>query len=278
MLGLSALDRRRGLIDAVSQLGGALRTRLASRAARQALLGWVVKAFFLPLMLSGCLGWFYMGAHLESLPTQAAFVAQAMTFLYAMDVSFGSVGYINTSPRIGAQIRSVDSTFSGWLSALVCYPPVSVWVLDSWLIYKSAEDWRHWLQGSPGIASAWGMAIVLCTLVYVWATVVFGPRFSNLTYRGIITSGPYRYHKHPAYISKNLSWWLISVPFLSTHGVGAALSHSAALLCINGIYWLRALTEERHLRSYPEYAAYAEWIARNGLSARVGRLLPFSRA
>ena len=44
-----------------------------------------------------------------------------------------------------------------------------------------------------------------------------GPRFSNLTHRGILTHGPYAWSKHPAYLSKNLFWWLSSLPFLATN-------------------------------------------------------------
>ena len=53
-------------------------------------------------------------------------------------------------------------------------------------------------------------------------------RFSNLTHRGIITNGPYRYSKHPAYLAKNLSWWLVSMPFMITV---SPLANAALLRC-----------------------------------------------
>ena len=37
-------------------------------------------------------------------------------------------------------------------------------------------------------------------------------RFSNLTYRGVLTNGPYAFTRHPAYLSKNLFWWCASMP------------------------------------------------------------------
>ncbi|OAG62503.1 putative membrane domain protein [Burkholderia pseudomallei] len=49
--------------------------------------------------------------------------------------------------------------------------------------------------------------------------------------------------------------------------------HSAALVAVNLLYWLRAKTEERHLMRDPDYRAYAEWIARHGMFARLGRML-----
>jgi protein-S-isoprenylcysteine O-methyltransferase Ste14 len=90
--------------------------------------------------------------------------------------------------------------------------------------------------------------------------------------RGIITSGPYRWLKHPAYLSKNLSWWLISVPFLAQASYAEAVRHSILLLLVNGIYLLRAITEERHLSWDEDYVAYKAFIRREGLWARMRHL------
>ena len=251
-----------------------LRGEWPSRDLAQAFLGWCVKAFFLPLMIAWSYGWLVNArADAHSWKDGYKLYLMVMAGLYAIDTAFGTIGYMSTSRRLGAHIRSVDSTLLGWGSALVCYPPLNTWVIGVWLAYKSSKDWHDWFADVPWLAVAWGALIVLFTAVYVYATVVFGPRFSNLTNRGIITIGPYRWSKHPAYISKNASWWLISVPFLSSAGVAEAVSHSAALLGLNGIYWLRAWTEERHLRADPVYVQYADWIERNGLLARVKKVL-----
>jgi protein-S-isoprenylcysteine O-methyltransferase Ste14 len=45
--------------------------------------------------------------------------------------------------------------------------------------------------------------------------------------------------------------------------------HCAGLVAVNLIYYTRAKTEERHLMRDPDYRAYAEWIERHGLFARV---------
>jgi protein-S-isoprenylcysteine O-methyltransferase Ste14 len=113
--------------------------------------------------------------------------------------------------------------------------------------------------------------IIALVFSYALSTIAFGLRFSNLTNRGIITSGPYRFTKHPAYITKNLSFWMVSVPFIEPLGWRIALTHCVALAAVNLLYFLRAKTEERHLMSDPDYRAYAEWIAKNGLFARITR-------
>lgn len=242
-------------------------------AGRQCLLGWCVKAFFLPLMLAWLYFWLLQGV--EGLGLSAGwhglFVA-AMALLYAIDTAFATIGYVSTSRSIDAHIRSTDATWLGWLSALACYPPLSELVLRRWLEYKDGFEWTHWLSGTPWLLP-WAMAILVLTAVYTSASVVFGPRFSNLTHRGIITTGPYRWTKHPAYLCKNLSWWLIAVPFVADRGLADAVGDCLALLGVNFIYWLRARTEERHLMHDPVYRHYAAWIAEHGLWARIRRCI-----
>jgi protein-S-isoprenylcysteine O-methyltransferase Ste14 len=115
--------------------------------------------------------------------------------------------------------------------------------------------------------------IILAVAIYALSTVVFGLRFSNLTNRGIVSTGPYRWSKHPAYISKNLSWWMISLPFVAGAGWQVALQSSLLLGIVNLIYYLRARTEERHLMADPAYREYAAFIARHGLFAKAGMLV-----
>ena len=81
--------------------------------------------------------------------------------------------------------------------------------------------------------------------------------------------------KHPAYISKNISWWLISIPFISYEGFDVAIKHSLLLLLLNVIYYLRAKTEERHLSLDPVYVQYATAMNERGIFKNIYRLLPF---
>lgn len=101
----------------------------------------------------------------------------------------------------------------GWAVCLVCYQPFHL-VRLAYLNYDDSERWQDLLPNLPWLTTLWAAVILFLVFIYAWSTVCFGLRFSNLTHRGIITSGPYRFVKHPAYLSKNLSWWLISMPFL----------------------------------------------------------------
>ena len=227
-------------------------------------LGWAVKGFFLPLMFG------YAVRHVQtlagmpmldgSLPLRLCF-EWAITTLYFIDVVWGAVGYLWSLRLTDSHLRSVEPSALGWGVALLCYEPFSRSVFPAYFAYGSGPAWGHWFA-EPSLAYAlWGSLILALTAVYTWATVSFGLRFSNLTHRGIISNGPYRWLRHPAYVSKNLSWWLISMPFMvSTHWTDS-LRLCAMLLAVNGVYWLRARTEERHLRQDPQYLAYADAIA-----------------
>ena len=102
-------------------------------------------------------------------------------------------------------------------------------------------------------------------------------RFSNLTHRGILTNGPYRFTKHPAYVSKNLSWWMISVPFVMVeNNPWLSVKHCIALGIINFMYFMRAKTEERHLSRDPTYVQYALWMNEHGALRFLNRI-PFMK-
>ena len=107
--------------------------------------------------------------------------------------------------------------------------------------------------------------LVVLTGIYAWATVAFGIRFSNLTHRGVLTNGPYAWTRHPAYVAKNLFWWLSALPFLATTGSYVDMIRNSVILAmVSGVYYWRAKTEERHLSEDPAYVEYSEWMDRNG--------------
>ena len=120
----------------------------------------------------------------------------------------------------------------------------------------------------PLLLASIGAVLVALTAIYAWSTVAFGIRFSNLTHRGILTHGPYAVSRHPAYLSKNLFWWIAIIPVLST-GTWVDAARSTILLgAVSGVYYWRARTEERHLSADPAYREYSEWMARYGLVPR----------
>jgi protein-S-isoprenylcysteine O-methyltransferase Ste14 len=161
------------------------------------------------------------------------------------------------------------------MAALICYPPFILMNEGGPLDYHPGTgDWVIWLGGWPIATALLGAVLVFLTAVYAWATIAFGIRFSNLTHRGILTHGPYAWTKHPAYVSKNLFWWLATMPFLAASGSPIdAIRNSALLAAVTAIYYWRAKTEEKHLSADPAYRDYAAWMERNAPLPRLIRKL-----
>jgi protein-S-isoprenylcysteine O-methyltransferase Ste14 len=236
------------------------------------LRAWAIKGFFLAFMISILPGnWADTvrpgAAEIVTGPVELAFWLLAV--MYMVDVTFASVGYLLTMKPLDAHIRSANPYAAGWTAALICYPPFilmnSGGPLDYFQGTAGSNGWTHWLEGQPVLLALWGGTIVLLSAIYAWATVVFGLRFSNLTHRGILTHGPYAWTKHPAYLSKNLAWWVATMPFLAASGnPNDAIRNTVLLGVVTGVYYWRALTEERHLSADPAYRDYAAWMERNG--------------
>lgn len=240
------------------------------------LRGWAVKGFFLAFMLA-----ILPGNWADVIRTPVADILAGpiglarwlIAAMFMVDVTFATIGYMLTLKPLDAHIRSANPYMAGWVAALICYPPFILMNAGGPLDYHpGTADYAHWLGGAPIVLTGVAALLVVLTAVYAWATVAFGLRFSNLTHRGILTHGPYAWTKHPAYLSKNLFWWVATMPFLATTGsLVDAVRNTVVLALVSGVYYWRARTEERHLMADPAYRVYAEWMARHGLLARLGR-------
>lgn len=243
------------------------------------LRAWAVKGFFCAFMISILPGGFAAVVMMDfaAITTDPVRLARGLTeVLFLIDVQIAMVGYLLTLKPLDAQIRSANPYLAGWVAALMCYPPFILMGAGGPLDYHAGTaDWAHWMQGYPALLWAWGGLLVFLTAVYAWATVAFGLRFSNLTYRGVLTNGPYRFTRHPAYLAKNLFWWCETLPFLAvTASLTDAVRNTVVLALVSGVYFWRAKTEERHLLAEDaKYRAYHAWMERHGPITRVlGRL------
>lgn len=284
LLYFRAIDRRqKDPYDSYWHMGCLLTGRfkeVAPEMIKEHARAWFIKAFFVVFMFA-----FLVTAveNMLAFPWQSSTKSFLPTFnalldaLYAVDLIYGVLGYLLTVRFFDTHIRSAEPTLLGWLVCLVCYDPFASIIGINIFNFDDGLNWDHWLGSSPTLFYIWAALIFFCTFIYALATVAFGWRMSNLTYRGIITNGPYRYTKHPAYLGKVVSWWLMAMPFLSAGNPLMALKHTLYLGIITYIYYLRARTEENHLSNYPEYVQYASWINENGLFSFITKRVPALR-
>lgn len=244
------------------------RTRLRGLAASARL--WGLKAFFIPLY-AGSLFALLNLALVNPLDGSVAWLGLMVTFAYTVDLSFGLSGYLMASNSLLPTIRSTQTRLSGWLVCLACYGPVMSHWPDFEAVVLQEISWPALLGGSPQLLAG-AVAMLMLLFLYVWATVCFGLRFCNLTNRGLISHGPYRFMKHPAYFAHAANAWIITFVFMPAAGIALGPAQLAVPVAFTLLYWLRSVTEEQHLREDPDYVAYANWIDRNGWVARARRL------
>lgn len=155
---------------------------------------------------------------------------------------------------------SLFTSALGIVSALVCYTPIFDLVTSRYFDYAMNPSWHDWFDRLNGQQDAsgwilfriWGGCITILQGIFAWCTLCYGLSYSNLSYRTVVSTGPYYFFRHPAYIVKLLSFAMLHVPWVDLrgdNGAGRAVRNILCLLGVAGIYVIRASTEERHLMS-----------------------------
>ncbi len=234
------------------------------RYDKSALLGLCVKVFFVPLMTVFFSDQFtHLVKNFDYLRSPDLkmglrdFHNVSYTVIFSVDVGLAWCGYVLSSRWIKNTIFSTEGTWEGWAVALLCYPPIN---RTLGVYYGTPGENGFFSIPNQGVVTFFAICSILSFSVYTSATVMFGLRFSNLTHRGIIDTGPYALVRHPAYASKNFSWWCVMLPYAlyeiySTKSAAPVLQ-IVGMVIMSGIYYRRALTEEQHLSRDPEYRKY----------------------
>ncbi len=186
----------------------------------------------------------------------------SISFIFSIDVGLAWCGYLIASRWVENQTFSAEPTLLGWIVCIICYPPLQ----NNLGYYFNAPGERDiiGLFGNQVIVTVLMVLTIISFFVYMLATVFFGARFSNLTNRGIIRTGPFALVRHPAYAAKNLAWWLVMFPAIlynaSHAGWSLAITQILGLMLITWVYYMRAITEEKHLSQDPYYLAYCQQV------------------
>ena len=253
------------------------------RAFTQLITGWIVKGYFLPLMFIFFIGDVNYLINFDTTENQMTFLNvyhPMVAVVFVLDLLAAVGGYMLTFRLFDTHLRSVEPTFFGWFICLSCYDPFNGTYLNNYFRYRGNDDrWIDWLQDKPEMLIIWGGLIFFFIFIYTVAGMNFGIRFSNITHRGVLTNGMYRFTKHPEYLSKNTFWWLTFCPFITLpgedHSYIESLRFFILMLGVNGTYFWRARTEERHMSRDPVYVEYALWMNEHGVLAWLGRLIPY---
>jgi protein-S-isoprenylcysteine O-methyltransferase Ste14 len=212
-------------ICAVSDVRFALTPSDLRVTLRNHALEYVVRAFFGPLMFcSICDN--LPRLHYHGFHNFMSFFEYTQNLIFTADLTFACVGYL--SPF---SFSSLEPTVLGWISALLCYNPMYSLMHDRYFDYLSNKPWNEWFDAMNNNQNAseflsfrvWGCSILFLQLIFAMCTASYGLRYANLSYRVVITSGPYYFLRHPAYVVKILSFAMIHVPFVDVSTLANAM-------------------------------------------------------
>lgn len=232
---------------------------------KQLFLGWLTKVFFIPLMIV------YASKNLALFGELHDYIFDysLMFKISFVEVIICIVGYSTSFKLFNLQVKSTQSTFLGWFVCLICYGEPIFRGITSYSLYDPYK-WEHWLVSNSFIFYLWGILIILCRLGEFSATLSLGLRFSNCQYRNTVSTGLYKYTKHPAYIFKLIDFLLVNIPFISRTGNFLEILRGILVwLLLSLVYYLRAKTEEEQLRTEPTYVEYTEYIRKNGIVSKI---------
>lgn len=250
-------------------------------------LEWLLRCFFLQINFYAAV-WYITNIRTRGVPI---FSWDFATFITQLDLAiFGAIvlsilpGYLFASRLIHTELKKVDRTWFGWAINLSCYPPLNAAVFGAWVqymprgelarMYNSTPAWAYYTDAYPWLLFFVGAAIIFFALIHLWGEAAVGIRAANMSMRGIITTGLFKYTRHPIYVSKGFQWALIYFPFLNILGILNSVQSAILFLLVCAIYVGRALSEERLLATDPDYVKYALYMDDHSIFAFVGKLFP----
>jgi len=182
-------------------------------------------------------GWLYYGGLL-------AYLVASLGLLFRRFP--GAVEVVNERGRFKEDVKTWDKAFGVAYAVLILVLP-AVAGLDLRLRGVTVPEWAAW----PALA-----ATVLAYAVSHWAMVVnrfleTGVRVQTERGHEVVTGGPYRWVRHPFYLSACLANLIYPL------AVGALAAFTPAVVIVVLFVWRTAREDATLLRELPGYAAYA---------------------
>jgi protein-S-isoprenylcysteine O-methyltransferase Ste14 len=236
----------------------------------------LIKSFYGPLMIhSGMMDYYGINQFLRQAPSPHALLDYADRYyvlfakgIFLVDSFLFAVGYHNECGPMRNKLRYAETNPWHILICVACYPPFNN--VTSMFIGPSNGDPYILFGGDIHHPLTWilrGLAVLFLVLLASSSWSLF-TKASNLTNRGIVDWGSYRFIRHPGYLGKNLYWIMTLIPTLvpNTTFPGFTWTRYAlffggtvlGIVCWATVYFLRAITEERFLMRDPDYVAYCK--------------------
>jgi protein-S-isoprenylcysteine O-methyltransferase Ste14 len=163
-------------------------------------------------------------------------------------------------------VSLVTGTLIAFVTMILRRPPKRItpnpfyWLLTLVATYWSLLTLGVVQKGSPVVPRPVSNAVAICSVVViVWARLSLGRNIGFVpAQREIVTTGAYRYMRHPIYTGLFLGFLGVALRAYTPRNV---------LILGLGILWflIKSIVEENFLRADPQYAAYlqevrARWI------------------
>ena len=230
--------------------------------AKNIALAFGVKLFFIPLMIPWTVEFAFVikGMLFDTTKTYSSFVVYFNKYLFLLisyligfvALLYYSFGYLIESSYLNNKIKSVEPTIFGWVVTLICYPLFITFVLIAIPFYTNDMAFFK----NQEITFIVRIFLLLVMTFKIWSIAALGAKCSNLTNRGIVTKGPYKWVRHPHYLAKLIVWWVTLIPAFAIYDFWII----GTMVFWTVIYILRAVTEENHLLADEDYVAYCSQV------------------
>ncbi len=166
------------------------------------------------------------------------------------------VSYLSDTTLFKNKIKSVDTTPLGVLSCICSYYPITL--LTYSFIRVTEENLLP--VNNPNLLATLNIIVILANLGSLIAILRLGTKAGNLTNRGIVTGFPYNIIRHPDYSMQIIYIVATTVPLMLLADISLfnKIMMLLSTLAWIFIYYLRAITEERHLIQDPAYEEYTK--------------------
>lgn len=179
-----------------------------------------------------------------------------LTIILMLSTIIFAFSYTTELGFLKNKIKTADTTPLGIISCIMCYYPISI--LTSKIIVTYPDSLVP--VDNFVLRICLSFLIVAANLVALLAIARLGTKSGNLTNRGIVTGFPYNIVRHPNYSMEMFYIILTSIPmyFMVDFSILEKSLMTIGIIIWLYIYYLRSITEERHLIKDPEYKAYVE--------------------